>query len=54
MKTILALVAITLVVIVQSGCTTRAGASVGHDGHRHGISAKGTTESGVGAGVRAY
>jgi hypothetical protein len=51
MKTILALIAI---VVVQSGCTTRAGASVGHRGERHGVSAKGSTEGGVSAGVRAY
>ena len=54
MKTTIALIAIALVVVIQSGCTTRAGASVGHHGERHGISAKGTTENGVGAGVRAY
>ena len=53
MKTILALITIALVV-VQSGCTTRAGASVGHDGERHGLSAKGSTENGVTAGVHAY
>ena len=53
MKTILALIAVALVV-VQSGCTTRAGASVGHRGERHGVSAKGSTEGGVSAGVRAY
>ncbi len=53
MKTILALIAAALV-IVQSGCTTRAGASIGHDGDRHGVSAKGSTENGVSAGVRAY
>lgn len=54
MKTIFALLGLAIVALVQSGCTTRAGASVGHHGERHGISAKGTTENGVGAGVRAY
>ena len=53
MKTILALIAIAVLVVVQSGCTSRVGASVGHDGHRHGISAKGSTEDGVSGGVRA-
>ena len=53
MKTIIALIAITLVAF-QSGCTTRAGASLGHGGERHGVSAKGSTENGVSAGVRAY
>ena len=54
MKTILALIAIALIVVVQSGCTSRVGASVGHDGHRHGISAKGSTEDGVSGGIRTY
>ena len=54
MKTAIALIAIALVVIIQSGCTTRAGASIGHGGERHGVSAKGSTENGVSAGVRAY
>ena len=54
MKTIIALLAIALLVVVQSGCTSRVGASVGHDGHRHGISAKGSTEDGVSGRVRAY
>ena len=54
MKTIFALIAIGLVVVIQSGCTTRAGASVGHKGERHGVSARGSTEGGVSAGVRAY
>ena len=53
MKIILALIAVAIVT-VQSGCTTRAGASVGHDGSQHGVSAKGSTENGVSAGVRAY
>ena len=53
MKTILALIAIALIV-VQSGCTSRVGASVGRDGHRHGISAKGSTEDGVSGGIRTY
>ena len=53
MKTIIALIAIALVA-VQSGCTTRAGASLGHGGERHGVSARGSTENGVSAGVRAY
>lgn len=54
MKTAIALIAIVLVVVIQSGCTTRAGASVGHGGERHGLSARGSTENGVSAGVRAY
>ena len=54
MKTILALIAIAVLVVVQSGCTSRVGASVGHDGHSHGLSAKGSTEDGVSGGVRAY
>ena len=54
MKTILALIAIALLVVVQSGCTSRVGASVGHDGHSHGVSAKGSTEDGVSGRVRAY
>ena len=54
MKTILALIAIALLVVVQSGCTSRVGASVGHDGHSHGLSARGSTEDGVSGRVRAY
>ena len=54
MKTILALVAIAVLVVVQSGCTSRVGASVGHDGHSHGLSAKGSTEDGVSGGIRTY
>jgi len=54
MKTIIAFVAIAILVVVQSGCTSQAGASVGHDGHRHGLTAKGSTEGGVSGGVRAY
>ncbi|MEI7822936.1 MAG: hypothetical protein WCK55_18655 [Verrucomicrobiota bacterium] len=54
MKTAIALIAIVLVVVIQSGCTTRVGASVGHRGERHGLSARGSTENGVSAGVRAY
>jgi len=54
MKTAIALIAIVIVVVIQSGCTTRAGASVGHGGERHGLSARGSTENGVSAGVRAY
>lgn len=54
MKTIITLVTIAVVAVFAVGCTTRAGASVGHDGERHGVSAKGSTEGGVSAGVRAY
>ena len=54
MKTILALIAFTLIGIFASGCTTRVGASVGHGGDRHGVTAKGSTEGGVSGGVRAY
>ena len=54
MKTILALIAIAVLVVVQSGCTSRVGASVGHDGHSHGLSARGSTEDGVSGRVRAY
>ena len=54
MKTILALIAIALIVVVQSGCTSRVGASVGHDGHSHGVALKGSTEDGVSGRVRAY
>ena len=54
MKTILALIAIAFLVVVQSGCSSRVGASVGHDGRSHGISARGSTEGGVSGGVRAY
>ncbi len=54
MKTITALIALAVVSVFASGCSSRVGASVGHDGHSHGISAKGSTERGVSAGVRAY
>lgn len=54
MKSIIAIIAIAVVTFIQTGCTTRAGASVGHDGDRHGLSARGSTEGGVSAGVRAY
>ncbi|MEO6742308.1 MAG: hypothetical protein ABIP20_18850 [Chthoniobacteraceae bacterium] len=54
MKTILALIAIAVLVVVQSGCTSRVGASVGHGGHSHGLSAGGSTEDGVSGRVRAY
>lgn len=54
MKTILALVAIALLAVVQTGCTSRVGASVGHDRHSHGVALKGSTEDGVSGRVRAY
>ena len=54
MKTILTLIAATFLSTVISGCTTKVGASVGHEGETHGIAAKGSTERGVSAGVRAY
>jgi len=54
MRTIIAFIAIALLIFVQNGCTSRTGASVGHDGHRHGVAAEGSTESGVSGGVRAY
>ena len=54
MKSIIALIAIALVTFIQTGCTTHTGVSVGHEGHTHGISAKGSTEGGVSAGARAY
>ena len=54
MKNIIALIAIAIVTFIQTGCTTKVGASVGHEGHSHGITAKGSTEGGVSAGARAY
>jgi hypothetical protein len=54
MKTILALIAIAFVVLAQSGCTTKTGVSVGHDGHSHGVGVKGSTENGVSVGARTY
>jgi len=54
MKTILTLLAIALIGTFASGCTSQVGASVGHEGEKHGIAAKGSTERGVSAGVRAY
>ena len=53
MKTIIAIIAFAFV-LIQSGCTTRTGVSVGHGSDRHGIAAKGSTEGGVSAGVKAY
>ncbi len=53
MKSILAIVAIVAVTFVQSGCTAGAGVSVGHDGHKHGVTGKGSAEGGVSAGARA-
>jgi len=53
MRTILGLFIIVAVAVLQSGCS--AGASVGHEGHRHGVSAGATTSGpGAGVGVRAY
>lgn len=54
MKTIITLITIALIIILPSGCTSGVGASVGHDGHSHGVAAKGSTEGGVSGGVRAY
>ena len=54
MKSLIAIIAIALVTFIQTGCTTKVGAAVGHEGHSHGISAKGSTEGGVSAGARAY
>ena len=54
MKSFIAIIAIAAVTFIQTGCSTKAGVSVGHDGHSHGISAKGSTEGGVSAGARAY
>ena len=54
MKSIIAIIAIAVVTFIQTGCTTRTGVSVGHEGHTHGIAAKGSTEGGVSAGARAY
>jgi len=51
MKTILAIIACAL---VFTGCTTKTGVSVGHEGHSHGVAVKGSTEGGVSGGVRAY
>ncbi len=53
MKTITVLI-LALVAFASSGCTTRGGVSVGHEGHRHGIGVKGSTEDGVSGGVRTY
>ncbi len=54
MKVILAILSIAIVTAFATGCSSRVGASVGHDGHSHGITAKGSTEGGVSGGVRAY
>ncbi len=54
MKTTLALIALALLVVVQSGCTSRVGASVGHGNHSHGVALKGSTEDGVSGRVRTY
>ena len=53
MKTITALIAFALIGVFSS-CTSRVGASVGHGGERHGITAKGSTEDGVSGRIRAY
>ena len=53
MKTIAALLGFTLVTLAYSGCSTSA--SVGHEGHSHGVSTSATTSGpGVGVGARAY
>ena len=53
MRIILGLFAMVAVVLFQSGCS--GGASVGHEGHRHGVAAGATTSGpGAGVGVRAY
>ena len=54
MKSLIAILTIAVITFVQTGCTTRVGAAVGHEGHSHGIAAKGSTEGGVSAGARAY
>jgi len=48
MRTILALVALAFATLFVSGCSTSA--SVGHEGHRHGVST-GAGSGGVGARV---
>jgi hypothetical protein len=53
MKITAALIAFSFIGILISGCTSRVGASVGHDGERHGIAAKGSTEDGVSGRIRA-
>jgi hypothetical protein len=53
MKIILACIACAIVV-TATGCTTRAGTSLSHEGHSHGVTAKGSTEGGVSAGARVY
>lgn len=53
MKLILSLTALVAILFLQAGCST--GASVGHDGHRHGVGLHGSTAGpGVSAGARAY
>ena len=54
MKTTFSLILVALIGALLSGCTTKVGASVGHEGENHGIAAKGSTERGVSAGVKAY
>ena len=54
MRTIIAFIAIALLIFVQNGCTSPAAASVGHDGPIHGVAGKGSTESGVSGGVRPH
>jgi hypothetical protein len=53
MKTIAAILGMAVVTVIYSGCSTSA--SVGHEGHRHGVSTTATTSGpGVGVGARAY
>ncbi len=54
MKAIIAILSIAIVTIFAAGCSSRVGASVGHNGHSHGVSAKGSTEGGVSVGAKAY
>jgi hypothetical protein len=53
MKLLLLVFSLIVCMLAQSGCS--AGASVRHDGHRHGVGVTGSSAGpGVAAGVRAY
>lgn len=53
MKLLLSLSALIAILFLQVGCS--AGASAGHDGHRHGVGMHGSTSGpGVSAGARVY
>ena len=50
MKTTIALALFAVIALFQTGCSSDAGVSVGHEGHTHGVSTGGHVNgSGLGA-----